>query len=244
MFYTYRIQNKITNQFYYGSRYKNVSLGLTPIDDLWIKYFTSSKSVKELIKLYGKDSFVIEIIFTSKSSEDCYWTEQSLIKENLDNSLCLNKHYIEKGNIKFLRTGEILSEGAKNKMSQSKKNIPHTKEHNLQVSLSLKAKYNTPVKPNKKRKRKSASIETRNLMSISNLARPKTECPFCHKSADPGTILGTMEIIVRSNPKVKLPYLFLAARSLARISCARSALAEAYRSGTEPRSLSATRCLS
>lgn len=185
-YYTYRIQNRITNQFYYGSRYKNTILGLEPNEDLWIKYFTSSKSIKELIKIYGKDSFITEIILTSRDAESCYWLEQSLIKENIDNPLCLNKHYINHGSIKFLRTGEILSQETKDKMSAAKKNIPHSNEHNLQVSLSLKVKYNTPVKPNKTRKRKLASIETKNRMSVSNLNRLKIECPFCHKVADPG----------------------------------------------------------
>lgn len=91
--YTYLIRNKITDQFYYGSRYKNVSLKLHPPEDLWIRYFTSSKAIKNLISIYGKESFDYSILFQTDDSDQCYWEEQRLIEQNISNPLCLNEHY-------------------------------------------------------------------------------------------------------------------------------------------------------
>lgn len=47
--YVYKLTNKITNQFYYGYRRANVRLKLTPKNDLWKVYFSSSKDVKPLL---------------------------------------------------------------------------------------------------------------------------------------------------------------------------------------------------
>ena len=55
--YTYRIQFIPTGEYYYGVKYAK---DCNP-EDLWKKYFTSSKKVKKLINKYGKDSFLYEI---------------------------------------------------------------------------------------------------------------------------------------------------------------------------------------
>jgi hypothetical protein len=55
--YTYLLKCLPTNQYYYGVRYaKNCNP-----DEFWITYFTSSKHIKSLIELYGKDSFEFQI---------------------------------------------------------------------------------------------------------------------------------------------------------------------------------------
>lgn len=67
MFYTYLIKNHTTNTFYYGVKYGKDA----DPKQFWIKYFTSSRYVKELIKQYGKDDFSFEIRktgFTSRES--------------------------------------------------------------------------------------------------------------------------------------------------------------------------------
>ena len=94
--YTYYICNKITNQFYYGSRYKNINLNRTPEEDFWVYYFTSSKKVKKLIEMYGKESFEIEIINRDPDYVNIYWFEQDKIKENISDTLCLNSIFIDK----------------------------------------------------------------------------------------------------------------------------------------------------
>lgn len=94
--YVYLITNKVTNQFYYGSRASNVRFKRTPTEDLWIHYFTSSKKVKELINLHGKDSFDTRIIFEHDSYDMCFWEEQRLIRESKKDQLRLNVAYIDK----------------------------------------------------------------------------------------------------------------------------------------------------
>jgi hypothetical protein len=89
MAYIYRIENTITNEFYIGSRIKDA----IPHEDLWIKYFTSSKLVAKLIEQHGKDSFTTEIVEIYDDKNQCYIAEQHLIKANIKNPLCLNKQY-------------------------------------------------------------------------------------------------------------------------------------------------------
>jgi len=56
--YTYLLKHIPTNQFYYGVRWGNK---VPPEEDLWIRYFSSSERVKNLIDEYGIDSFDYEI---------------------------------------------------------------------------------------------------------------------------------------------------------------------------------------
>ena len=93
--YVYKITNKVTNQFYYGSRTENVRKKRFPEDDLWKYYFTSSKKVKDLIEEYGIDSFDVEIVSKHDSYETCFWEEQKLIKESKDNPNRLNKAWVD-----------------------------------------------------------------------------------------------------------------------------------------------------
>lgn len=118
--YTYLIRNKVTNQFYYGSRYKNVSLSREPEDDLWIKYFTSSKIINNMILEYGVNSFDVFIIRKNIDYDVCYWTEQELIKDNISNPLCVNQYYIEQtsGKKKFSAHNRIISDETRQKHSQ------------------------------------------------------------------------------------------------------------------------------
>jgi hypothetical protein len=184
--YTYFVRNKITDQFYYGSRYKNVKYNRSAINDLWIYYFTSSDSVLRLVDLYGKKSFETSIVYESNDYDACYWKEQTLISENIDNILCLNKHYTRDGKVKFLRAGIVLSDETKNKMSAAKKGKSHSTEHNRKVSVSLKQKYNSDIKPKSTRFRKSATEETKLKMSQANILRPRLECIHCGNRYDPG----------------------------------------------------------
>ena len=93
--YVYKVTNRITNQFYYGSRTENVRKKRLPEEDLWKHYFTSSKKVKDLIDEYGIDSFDVEILSKHDSYEDCFWEEQRLIKESKDHPNRLNKAWVD-----------------------------------------------------------------------------------------------------------------------------------------------------
>lgn len=116
--YVYYIRNKITNQYYIGLRTAHVKKNVSPEEDLWNYYFTSSKYVKQLIEEYGKGSFDTVILYRFSDHDVCYWYEQTLIKEHIDNPLCINKHYADpdSGMKTFLRTGIAMTDTAKQKL--------------------------------------------------------------------------------------------------------------------------------
>lgn len=56
--YTYYIKHRPSGKRYYGVRTAN---RVTPSEDLWKRYFTSSKQVKNLIEQDGIDSFDVQV---------------------------------------------------------------------------------------------------------------------------------------------------------------------------------------
>jgi len=139
--YTYFIHNRITGQFYYGSRYKNIKLKRTPEQDFWKYYFTSSTLIKHLIKLYGKDSFDVELLFRNSDIEECFWKEQDYIKDKINNPLCLNRYYLDKesGKKTFSLVGlskeELSDIKVKKQDTWSKKSKEKKEEHRNNIVL-------------------------------------------------------------------------------------------------------------
>lgn len=171
--YTYLIRNKITNQFYYGSRYGNIKLKRTPKEDLWIKYFTSSKEIKKQITIYGVDSFEISFLLEDNDYDKCYMLEQTLISHNIDNELCLNKKCHPTG--KWSTAGTHHSDKSKIKMSLSKKGKPQSPESNIKRSISSKGRL-------AHNKGKTTSDETKAKLSLAlsgennpNYGKPKSQ---------------------------------------------------------------------
>ena len=181
--YTYLITNKITNEYYYGFRCKNVKLKKYPEEDLWVKYFTSSKKVKALINEYGKESFDIQIIMRDEDYDKCYFYEQELIAEHIGTDGCLNGYCMRTGKwsnagversaetvakIKESNTGQKRSDEAKAKMSLAQMG---EKNHNYGKSKSEETK----IKMGASRKSKpgrSPSAETRAKTSATMKNRP------------------------------------------------------------------------
>ena len=134
--YTYLIKSKTTGKCYYGVRWANK---VSPSNDLWIKYFTSSNQVKNLINLYGKNDFLFEVrkIFTTKQ-EAILWEETVLKRLNVlyNSHIWLNK-CISKA-IRYVihpREGKSVSIDTRNKISNSNKGkIKFTLEQRLQMS--------------------------------------------------------------------------------------------------------------
>lgn len=74
--YTYRITHLPSGKHYYGARYaKNCHP-----DDLWVKYFTSSKTVKKLIEQDGKDAFFVEVRKVFETPEECVAWEVEVLR--------------------------------------------------------------------------------------------------------------------------------------------------------------------
>ena len=100
--FTYLLKHIPTNKYYYGVRFKK---GCHP-NDLWTKYFTSSKKVKGLIKRYGKKSFIFEIRKTFKTPQQAINWENKVLKRmkviyrndflNLTNNKSIDPKYLSK----------------------------------------------------------------------------------------------------------------------------------------------------
>ena len=74
--YVYLLKFKPTDKFYLGVKYgKNANP-----EFFWVKYFTSSKIIKNLIKTYGKESFEYKILKTFDCPEKALKYEQTIIR--------------------------------------------------------------------------------------------------------------------------------------------------------------------
>ena len=110
-YYTYKITEKETGKFYIGARGSKKD----PLLDLGIKYFSSSGSLKSIILEKGIESFIFEIIKDSyKSWKEAYDEEQSMIFDNWENPLKMNKscYYMKKD-------FGIISEDSKKRISKN-----------------------------------------------------------------------------------------------------------------------------
>lgn len=85
--YTYRVIHIPSGKWYYGVRYGE---GCHP-DDLWVKYFTSSDKVRELIKRDGEESFRTEIRQIFETPAEAIDWESRVLKRILGWSQCLNE---------------------------------------------------------------------------------------------------------------------------------------------------------
>lgn len=85
--YVYVIVGK-KKEFYFGVRW---CYDGEPQEDLWIKYFTSSSTIKQLIHNNGVDYFKPKVIKLFETKEDALYHEYRLIKNGINSKNCLNK---------------------------------------------------------------------------------------------------------------------------------------------------------
>ena len=131
--YTYLIKFKPTGQCYYGSRFKNVRLGLNPEDDLMLHYTTSSNTINDLVNEHGLDAFEWEVRRTFDTPEQASDWETRVVKrcKVLESKKWLN------GNI----AGYIMpTEESRKKISDFHKGKAKSKEHKKNLSESQKGK--------------------------------------------------------------------------------------------------------
>ena len=124
--YTYLIGWSALNIWYYGVRFAK---NCTP-DDLWVKYFTSSKHVKEFRKLHG-DPDVVEIRkeFTNKQ-DALLWEHKVLRRLGVKSRNDFLNRSIGFGDMCADVSGIQKSEEHKRKISEANKGIkrPHSQE--------------------------------------------------------------------------------------------------------------------
>ena len=133
--YTYLVKFKPTGKVYYGSRCQNYTkFNRTPADDFWHIYTTSSNTINDLIKEYGKDAFEYEIRRTFDTVEEMSAWETKVLKrcrvlERQD--IWMNSNVAGK---------KILTEAGAKVISATHKDKPKTEEHKRNLSLSQKGK--------------------------------------------------------------------------------------------------------
>ena len=161
MCYTYLIKCTINNKYYYGVRWANK---VSPSQDLWIKYFTSSKVIKNLINQYGKDAFIFEIrkTFTTKQ-EAIAWEETVLRRLSV---LKFPNTWLNKCISKAIRydihpkKGTVTSNEIKAKISSSLKGHKHSDKTKALWSLQRKGrKINCGARPHVTLQNKARSLE-------------------------------------------------------------------------------------
>ncbi len=178
--YVYYIKHIPTGKFYYGSRYKHIEMGVIPEHDLWIRYFTSSKEIAKLRKDTGNDSFEYKIIFSDIVTDKCFNYEQELIKEHINNPLCINKRYFDSTNSTkvFSTFGKTLSSKGKTKSEETKQKMrkPKSELHRENIRKAQLANGgNGPATHTEESKNKiRATMKTKP-------PRPNKTCPYCGK---------------------------------------------------------------
>jgi len=86
--YVYLLKHTPTGYFYFGSKYGRTTK--THPSSFWVDYFTSSKTIHNLIAEHGTDCWEYEILYTGKNPKDVLNKEKECIKENLHDEMCLN----------------------------------------------------------------------------------------------------------------------------------------------------------
>jgi hypothetical protein len=177
--YVYYIKHIPSGKFYYGSRYKHIEKNVQPAKDLWNTYFSSSKEIARLRESTGDNSFEYTIIFTDTDTDKCFDYEQTLIKENIKDPLCINKRYFDsdKGTGVFSIFGKTLSSKGKSKSEETKQHMrkPKSAEHRRAISETQKANGgNGPAAHTDESKNK-----IREAMKL--LPRENKICPHCNK---------------------------------------------------------------
>ena len=126
--YTYLITHKPTGQRYYGFRSANT---VAPEEDLWKRYFTSSKRVQQLVEETGADSFDVEVRKTFDTQEQATQWETKVLRRMrvLESDQWLNQNI----------AGYIVpTEESRRKISEANKGRIQTEEEKLKRSLSQK----------------------------------------------------------------------------------------------------------
>ena len=166
--FTYLIKHVPTNKYYYGVRFKK---GCHP-NDLWTKYFTSSKKVKGLIRKYGKKSFKFEIRKTFKTCKQALNWEHKVLKR---------LKVIYKDNFLNLTDNKSVDPKYLSKINKGKNNPFYNKKHNKNIIekirlSSLKRKHTEETKNkirlfNIGKKHSKKTIKKLILASIGNTNR-------------------------------------------------------------------------
>ena len=99
-------------------------------DDLWVKYFTSSKFVKGFRKQHGEPD-IVQIRRTFETAEEAVKWEERVLKKILPNN---RERFLNKCVSGCIMVGKE----ARLRVSESRKGIPRSEETKRKISQSLK----------------------------------------------------------------------------------------------------------
>jgi hypothetical protein len=195
--YTYLVTFLPTNQKYYGVRFAS---GCST-EDLWSTYFTSSKTIHEMIKTHGKESFKVEIrkLFNNKE-EALKWEGRFLRRVKAQNNpLFLNRNndgsYYDFTGIKRPDQSKFMLENNPAKvpgtMDCIKGDNNPAKRPEVRAKLS---EFNVSKRPEIKEKRREYLLannpahreDVRLKLKQSAQNRVRILCPHCNKTATSG----------------------------------------------------------
>lgn len=137
-FYTYLVYCVPIDKYYYGVR---VAAKDEPHLDLWVKYFTSSKTIKLLRDEYGDDSFKVKVRRIFKCPRDAFKWEYKVLRRMrvVNNPQWINQSVFNSFAID--KTGEYvqtISDNTKLKMSATHKKFTKMRDPTGVVKLVLK----------------------------------------------------------------------------------------------------------
>jgi len=157
--YTYLLKFNVDEniKYYYGVRYGNVRLNLEPSKDLFVKYFTSSTSVKNLIdiNIYPFEIIIHKLFKTSK--EACLYEINFLNRLNAkDRPDFLNLTNNFDNSLPYSNKGRIISKDTKIKIGNVSSRLQNTDEYKkFRQNLMLEKWKSTEFKKKMKEKNDS-----------------------------------------------------------------------------------------
>ncbi len=131
---------KPTGQLYYGASYANSKTKTANPVQLWDTYFTSSRHIKNLIKIQGKDSFEFQIRQIFETAEQALKCEKKVLTKF---NAKFNNTWLNKSNGYGSLGHTTHTEETKEKISKANKGrkLPvKTKEHREKLSIANKGK--------------------------------------------------------------------------------------------------------
>jgi len=167
--YTYIIKHKPTGRVYYGYRGANK---VEAHKDLWNEYYTSSPTVKSLIKHHGVDSFEVEVRKIFETAEQAAKWETTVLRRMrvLESNKWIN------ANISGYRAPTELG---RKRISEAHMGKPKTEEHKKKLSEANKGKpkqskvYQSKEYRENMSKLKSGKLNGRYGLEVSDETRSK-----------------------------------------------------------------------
>ena len=133
-------------EYFIGSRGTNINDGVKPENDLWVRYFSSSRAFKRMISEYGKDAFEAEFVSKHRDEELAHAAAVKYIRRHIFDNKCLNRKFQREDGLTYEEQQEIHLMEA---------NESHVKKEEKQAEKDANRKV-----WEKRRKKKKESIST------------------------------------------------------------------------------------